>query len=60
MKEEHNAVSGTFGDSCCVKKALFCGFVSCAQLKEPVPIVCIKAKHTEAKKYGGEKLSLKS
>jgi hypothetical protein len=39
------------------QKALFCGSVSCAQLKEPVPIVCIKAKHTEAKRHGGEKLS---
>ena len=31
--------------------------ISCAQLKEPVPIVCIKAKHTEAKRHGEEKLS---
>jgi hypothetical protein len=40
-----------------LQKALFCWSVSCAQLKEPVPIVCIKAKHTEAKRHGGEKLS---
>jgi hypothetical protein len=31
--------------------------ICCAQLKEPVPIVCIKAKHTEAKRHGEEKLS---
>ena len=30
--------------------------ISCAQLKEPVPIVCIKAKHTEEKRHGEEKL----
>lgn len=29
----------------------------CAQFKEPVPIVCIKAKHTEENRYGEEKLS---
>ena len=31
--------------------------ICCAQLKEPWPIVCIKAKHTEAKRHGEEKLS---
>lgn len=30
--------------------------ISCAQLKKPVPIVCIKAKHTEERRHGEEKL----
>lgn len=31
--------------------------IDCAQFKEPVPIVCIKAKHTEEKRHGEQKLS---
>lgn len=32
--------------------------ISCAQLKEPMPIVCIKAKHIEERRYGEEKLPI--